>query len=52
MQDTCNADVTSGCSFSRIVEEELIAIGIIDNQEPVAPGTFLDRYTLGLKFGA
>src|SRR5215470_11921862 len=27
----------AGCSLVRIVEEELIAVGIIDHQEPVAP---------------
>lgn len=32
----------AGCRVSRIVEEELIAIGIIDHEESVAPGAFLD----------
>jgi hypothetical protein len=27
----------AGCSLARIVEEELIAVGIIDHQKPVAP---------------
>jgi hypothetical protein len=42
----------AGRSLVRIVEEELIAVGIIDHQEPVAPGTLLDRNALGLEFGA
>jgi hypothetical protein len=33
---------------SLLVEEELITIGIIDHQEPVAPRTFFDRNALGL----
>jgi len=34
----------------RIVEEELIAIEILDHQKPVAPRAILDRYTPGLVF--
>jgi hypothetical protein len=36
----------------RIVEEELIAVEIIDHQKPVAPRTILDRNALGLEFCA
>jgi acyl-CoA reductase-like NAD-dependent aldehyde dehydrogenase len=39
-------------NLARIVEEELIAVGIIDHQEPVAPRTLLDRNALGLEFRA
>src|SRR6266404_50487 len=42
----------AGCSLVRIVEEELIAVGIIDYQEPVSPRTLLDRNALGLEFRA
>src|SRR6202453_2692987 len=42
----------AGRSLGRVVEEELIAVGIVDHQEAVAPRTFLDRNTLGLEFGA
>src|SRR5438034_7192711 len=42
----------AGCSIARIVEEELIAVGIIDHQEPVTPRTLLDRNALGLEFRA
>src|SRR5258706_10824481 len=42
----------AGCSLARIVEEELIAVGIIDHQKPVAPRTLLDRNALGLEFAA
>ena len=42
----------AGRSLARIVEEELIAVGIIDHQEPVAPRTLLDRSALGLEFRA
>ena len=42
----------AGCSPVRIVEEELIAIGIIHHQEPVAPPPFLDRNALGLELFA
>src|ERR1700682_3890704 len=42
----------AGCSLVRIVEEELIAVGIVDHQEPVAPRTLLDRNALGLEFRA
>ena len=42
----------AGCSLARIVEEELIAVGIIDHQKPVAPRTLLDRNALGLEFRA
>jgi hypothetical protein len=40
------------CSLVRIVKEELIAVGIIDHQEPVTPRTLLDRNALGLEFRA
>src|SRR5260370_16778758 len=40
----------AGWSLARIVEEELIAVGIIDHQNPVAPRTLLDRNTFGLEF--
>src|SRR2546429_5700378 len=42
----------AGCSLVRIVEEELIAVGIIDYQEPVSPRTLLDRNALGFEFRA
>jgi len=42
----------AGCSLARIVEEELIAVGIIDHQEPVTPRTLLDRNAHGLEFRA
>src|ERR1700730_17925697 len=42
----------AGRSLVRIVEEELIAVGIIDHQEPVAPRTLLDRNAPGLEFRA
>ncbi len=42
----------AGCSLTRIVEEELIAVGIVDHQKPVAPRTLLDRNALGLEFRA
>src|SRR5258708_878039 len=42
----------AGCRLGRIVKEELIAVGIIDHQEPVAPRTFLDWSALGLEFRA
>src|SRR6516225_2200908 len=42
--------VSRRCSLVRVVEEELIAVGIIDHQEPVAPRTLLDRNALGLEF--
>src|SRR5262249_25151864 len=40
------------CSLVRIVEEELIAVGIIDHQKSVAPRTLFDRNALGLEFRA
>src|SRR5665811_1126458 len=40
----------SGCSLVRIVEEELIAVEVIDYQKPVAPPTLRDQNSLGLKF--
>ena len=46
-----NRDVAQSCSggsLIRIVEEELIAVGIIDHEEAVAPRTLLDRNVLGL----
>ena len=39
----------AGCSLVRIVEEELIAVGIIDHQKPVAPPAVLDRSALGFE---
>src|ERR1035438_2311879 len=39
-------------SLVGIVEEELIAVGIIDHQEPVAPPTLLDRNAFGLELRA
>src|ERR1700688_3420339 len=42
----------AGCTLVRIVEEELIAVEIIDHQKPVAPRTRLDRNALGLEFRA
>jgi hypothetical protein len=45
--------VTALCSLSgRIVEEELIAVGIVDHRDPVAPRTLLDRNAPGLEFRA
>ena len=49
--DDCSSNLAGG-SLVRIVEEELIAVGIVDHQEPVAPRTILDRNALGLEFGA
>src|ERR1039458_8637411 len=48
---SCLNDLAGG-SLGRVVEEELIAVGIIDHQEPVAPRTLLDRNALGLEFRA
>jgi hypothetical protein len=49
-------NVLAGCSLARIVarivEEQLIAVGIVDHQELVAPRTLLDRNALGLEFRA
>src|SRR5579863_1635284 len=42
----------AGCSLGRVVEEELIAIRIIDHQKTVAPRTLLDRNAFGLEFRA
>src|SRR5215469_10819802 len=39
----------AGWSLVRIVEEELIAVEIIDHQQPIAPRTLLDRNALGLE---
>jgi len=44
--------IANCCSFGRIVKEELIAVGIIDHQEPIAPRTLLHRHASGLKFPA
>src|ERR1700677_334321 len=44
--------LAAGRSFARIVEEELIAVEIIDHQKAVAPRTLLDRNALCLKFCA
>ena len=38
--------------LGRIVEEELVAVGIVDHQKAVAPRAVLDRSALGLEFGA
>jgi hypothetical protein len=40
----------AGCHLVRKVEEELIAVEIIDHQKPVTPPTLLDRSALGLEF--
>src|SRR5271155_4225841 len=48
----CFTSNLAGRSLVRIVEEELIAVEIIDHQEPVAPQTLLDRNALGLEFRA
>src|SRR6266481_5690988 len=40
----------AGYSLVRIVEEELIAVGIVDHQEPVAPPAVLDRSAPGFEF--
>ena len=45
------SDKLFGCTLARVVEEELIAIGIIDHQEPVTPRTALDGNALGLQLG-
>src|ERR1700689_1291152 len=42
----------AGRSLGRVVEEELIAVGIIYHQKAVAPRTILDRNALGLEFRA
>src|SRR5687767_7368817 len=36
----------------RIVEEELVAVEILDHQQPVAPVAVLDRNAAGLELGA
>jgi hypothetical protein len=46
----CISNNLVGCSLVRIVEEELIAVGIIDNQKPVAPPAVLDRSAFGFEF--
>src|SRR6204780_5896744 len=46
------ANSLAGRSLGRVVEEELIAVGIVNHQEAVAPRTFLDRNALGLEFRA
>src|ERR1700761_5776971 len=35
--------------FVWVVEEKLIAVGIVDDQEAVAPRAFFDRYSFTLK---
>jgi len=40
------------CNLVRIIEEELIAIGIVDDQEPITPRTLLNRNAPSLKFHA
>src|SRR5579883_1714644 len=47
-----SAHSSVGCSLARIVEEELIAIGIVDHNTPVTPRTFLNRNTPGLELRA
>src|SRR5579884_738628 len=42
----------AGSILVRIVEEELIAVGIVDYQETIAPRTFFDHNSPGLEFGA
>jgi hypothetical protein len=42
----------AGRSLARIVKEKLVAVGIVDNQKPVAPRTILDRNAFGLEFCA
>src|SRR5580658_1278691 len=52
---TALRSVSSGlawCGLVRIVEEELIAVRVVDHQEPITPRTFLDCNAFGLKFGA
>src|ERR1700722_20042023 len=39
-------------SLTRIIEEELIAVGVVDHQKAVAPRALLDRNPLFLKFRA
>src|SRR5947209_12876626 len=36
----------------RVVKEELITVGVVDHQEPVAPPTLLDWNAFGLEFCA
>src|SRR3954454_22764278 len=48
----CSSNTVAGRRLVGIVEEELIAVGIIDHQEPVAPRTLLDRNALGLELRA
>ena len=42
----------AGRSLARVIEEELIAVGIIDDEEAVAPTTIFDLDASGLEFGA
>lgn len=42
----------AGCILVRIVEEEVIAVEIIDHQKPIAPRTLRDRNALGLASSA
>src|ERR1700750_2223341 len=42
----------AGCSLIGIVEEELMAVGIIYHQEPISPRTFLYWNALGFEFCA
>src|SRR5271168_1115176 len=50
--DDYASSLIAGCSLVRVVEEELITVGIIDHQETVAPRTVLDRNALALEFRA
>jgi hypothetical protein len=45
----CSSNNLAGFSLVRIVEEELIAVAIIDYQEPIAPPAVLDRSVLGFE---
>jgi len=40
------------CIVVRIVEEELVAVGVIDDQETVAPPALFERNAPGLEFCA
>src|SRR5258708_5160671 len=49
LDDYASSLSLAGSSLVRIVEEELIAVGIIDHQEPVTPPAVLDRSALGFE---
>src|SRR3954468_15029935 len=38
--------------FVRVIEEKLVAVEILDNQQPVAPAAILHRSAAGFEFGA